>query len=79
VATWPCPRCGEKVAIDIDECPSCGAGFLSGATQSISTKLPVVGDVTAMTPGQRWLVAMGISAALVVVLVVVLFLVGSVL
>jgi hypothetical protein len=77
-ATWPCPRCGDNVALALDACPSCGAGFLSGATQHMSTKLPVLGDVTAMTSGQRWLVAMGISGAIVVVLVVILFLIGSI-
>jgi predicted RNA-binding Zn-ribbon protein involved in translation (DUF1610 family) len=77
-ATWPCPRCGEQVAISLDSCQSCGAGFLSGASTAMSARLPVVGDMAKMSQGQRLLVAAGISAALIVVLVVVAFVIGHV-
>jgi hypothetical protein len=78
-ATWPCPRCGDQVAISLDICGSCGAGFLSGASTTMSARLPMVGDVTQMSSGQRWLLAMGISAVFAIMLVIVLFIVGKVL
>jgi hypothetical protein len=77
-ATWPCPRCGDQVAISLDVCGSCGAGFLSGASTTMSARLPMVGDVTQLSSGQRWLLAMGISAVFAIILVIVLFIVGKV-
>lgn len=78
--TWPCPRCGAKVAMDLDACDSCGAGFLSGASAtSRSVALPVVGDLTRMSSGQRMLVAIGVAIGICVLLVLLAEVFGHVL
>jgi hypothetical protein len=70
--TWPCPRCKASVAISLDACPECGAGFLSGVAQKTSTKLPIIGDVGRMSQGQRLLIGAGISIVLMMAFVVIL-------
>jgi hypothetical protein len=70
-ATWPCPRCGADVAFSLDACDTCGTGFLSGASGQVSTKLPLVGDMTKMSGTQRLGVGIGISIALMIVVVVI--------
>jgi uncharacterized OB-fold protein len=74
--TWPCPRCGQSVAIELDACDACGAGFLSGAAATESVRLPVVGDVRSMSSSQRLLLAFGIAVAVTVVLVLLAFVGG---
>lgn len=69
-ATWPCPRCAADVAISLDACDTCGAGFLAGAAGQVSTRLPLVGDMTKMSSAQRLGVGIGISVALMIVVVV---------
>jgi hypothetical protein len=76
-ATWPCPRCAAAVLISLDECPDCGAGFLSGAALATSTKLPLVGDVGRMSQGQRLLTGAGISIVLMAIFVMLLFIGGK--
>jgi ribosomal protein L40E len=67
--TWPCTRCGAKVSLDLDACPECGAGFLAGAASStVSMKLPVVGDVSRMSKGQRLMMAAGFAVVLMLLL-----------
>jgi hypothetical protein len=51
-ASWPCRTCGEAVALTDDSCPSCGAGFLS-ALAGEGMRLPGVGDVRALSGGQK--------------------------
>jgi hypothetical protein len=77
-STWPCPRCGERVALSVDVCGSCGAGFLAGVSTKVSAHVPLIGDMTQLSSGQRWLVAMGFSVALIVVFVLLAFIVGEV-
>jgi hypothetical protein len=60
------------VPLALDECPDCGAGFLSGLTQATNTKLPIVGDVRRMSQGQRLLIGAGISIVLMALFVIVL-------
>jgi len=66
-ASWPCPRCGAQVPLELDACTDCGASFLAGATARTSTKLPVVGDIGRMSQGQRLM--MGVGAAVVIMMV----------
>jgi Double zinc ribbon len=77
-AAWPCPRCGEQVGISLDTCPTCGAGFLDGASAELSTKVPMLGDFGTMTSGQRWLTAFGLAIGLIVAFVVLAFIIGNV-
>lgn len=75
--TWPCPACGASVPIDRDGCDSCGAGFLAPAKSRLSLRLPVVGDVVALTQAQRLFLAMVVGCGLVVVLVLLAAVGGS--
>jgi hypothetical protein len=74
--TWPCPRCGHSVPIELDACNECGAGFLSGAAATKSVRLPMVGDVTRMSSGQRMFVAFAVSVGVMFVLVLLAFIGG---
>jgi hypothetical protein len=69
-ASWPCPHCRAWVAMSLDSCPDCGAGFLSGATETVGTRLPLVGDMSTFSAGQRLLIGAGISIVLMVIFVV---------
>jgi uncharacterized OB-fold protein len=67
--TWPCARCGEQVAMSLDVCPTCGAGFLEGASTTVSVHLPVVGDMNKLSRTQRLLVGVVIAVVVMIVLV----------
>lgn len=56
--------------MSLDSCPDCGAGFLSGATETVGTRLPLVGDMSTFSAGQRLLIGAGISIVLMVIFVV---------
>lgn len=55
--------------MSLDECPDCGAGFLSGASIAPAANLPLVGDMRRMSQGQRLLVGAVISVALMALFV----------
>jgi hypothetical protein len=68
--TWPCPQCDARVSMELDACGSCGAGFLAETSStSVSMKLPVVGDVSRMSKGQRLMMAIGFAIALMLAFV----------
>ncbi len=69
--TWPCQRCGAAVALALDACPECGAGFLDGAVPTPDLSMPLVGNLTRFSSGQRLLLAAGLAFALIVVFVAV--------
>jgi predicted RNA-binding Zn-ribbon protein involved in translation (DUF1610 family) len=71
-AVWPCPRCGAQVPISLDSCTDCGAGFLAGATATVGTRLPLVGDVNRMSQGQRLIIGAGVSIILMAIFVLIL-------
>jgi hypothetical protein len=77
-AKWPCGRCGAKVPISMDDCPSCGAGFLSGASSPMSSRLPLVGDVGRFSRNQRIGLGFGFAIVLMVVLVALLTIGGHI-
>jgi uncharacterized OB-fold protein len=74
--TWPCPRCGHAVDIELDACDMCGTAFLAGAAAAQPVRLPGVGDVNSMSSSQRLLFACGIALAVTVVLVLLAFIGG---
>jgi uncharacterized OB-fold protein len=76
--TWPCPRCGHQVAIELDACDACGAGFLSGAASTNAVRLPVVGEVTSMSSSQRLLMAIAVAIVVMGLLVFLAFLGGQI-
>jgi RNA polymerase subunit RPABC4/transcription elongation factor Spt4 len=66
---WPCNSCDEQVPMSLDMCPMCGSPFLSGAKETPSMEIPMVGDLGRMSRTQRLVfgvvVAMGVMVALV--------------
>jgi hypothetical protein len=74
--TWPCPQCGAKVAMDMDFCNECGAGFLSGVADGASVRLPVVGEVKTMSSSQRLMMGVMVAVALMAVIVALAFIGG---
>jgi hypothetical protein len=75
---WPCLRCGAQVLMSLDACPSCGAGFLAGATGSTSTRLPLVGDVGRFSRNQRVALGFGLAILVMIVLVLLAFIGGHI-
>jgi hypothetical protein len=67
--SWPCQRCGAAVALSLDACPECGAGFLAGAVAPPTVSLPIVGNVARFSSAQRF----GLAAGLAVTLIVLFF------
>jgi hypothetical protein len=68
--TWPCPTCGTSVLMSLDFCNSCGAGFLAGVSDGATVRVPLVGDVSKITSGQRLALAGGVALSLMLVIVV---------
>lgn len=50
---WPCLRCGVVNAMDATMCGTCGMGFLASAHEKPSLVIPGLGDLHAMSRGQR--------------------------
>ena len=77
---WPCSTCGRLNDLDASVCAGCGDGFLSvvAAAEAASLRLPVVGDLRSLTPGQRRMVNVAVIL-LVLVLLLVLAGLGAVL
>ncbi len=73
-ATWPCVACGCANALSQDTCTACGAGFLAGlrASEGPLLELPVVGDLAALSRGQR----LGLAAGVVLALLALIALLG---
>jgi hypothetical protein len=64
---WPCARCQTVNDLDAQLCSLCGGGFLSAVSQDskVTLVLPVVGDISSYSRGQRAGLALG---ALLIVL-----------
>ena len=77
--TWPCQRCGAAVALELDACPDCGAGFLAGAVPTPDLSVPLVGNLTRFTSGQRLLIAAGLAFGLIVIFVAIAAIGGAIL
>lgn len=62
--SWPCATCGTVNAMAHDVCGGCGTPFLSGVhADAPLLELPVVGDITKMSRGQRFALAFAVIAA----------------
>lgn len=65
-ATWPCTTCGASNLLSESLCGACGAPFLAQVRGSgPSLVLPLVGDLFALSRGQR----LGVAAAVVLAVV----------
>ena len=73
-ASWPCATCGAANALTDSACAACGAGFLAGLRESEGPllELPVVGDLGALSRGQR----LGLAAGVVLVVIALVALLG---
>ena len=73
-ASWPCASCGAANALSDSACSACGAGFLAGLRESEGPLLvlPVVGELGALSRGQR----LGLAAGVVLVVIAVVALLG---
>lgn len=71
---WPCASCSTPNPITLDTCATCGAGFLAAlrTTEEPLLVLPVVGDLGALSRGQR----LGLAAGVVVLVVLLTALLG---
>jgi hypothetical protein len=78
-ATWPCSRCGAHVPLALDACDECGAGFLAGAIPPPTMSVPIVGDVSRLSKAQRFGLAAGLAAGIIVVFLALATVVGAVL
>ena len=75
---WPCSGCGETNAVELTECAACGTGFLAGLRKESAPvlELPVVGDITLLSRGQRLALAGGVVLMFMLMLVVLGLLAG---
>jgi len=64
--TWPCTACGTTNPLAATLCSVCGTPFLAAASSTPKLVLPVVGDLTALSRGQRIVAALGVAAVLMV-------------
>ena len=72
--SWPCAACGTNNPIALDVCGGCGLPFLSGLREQEPPllTLPMVGDVSRLSRGQRLALAVGA----VIAAVILTFLIG---
>lgn len=61
-ATWPCLSCGTANPLAAPVCSVCGSGFLAAASSTPKLVLPVVGDLGALSRGQRIGAALAVLA-----------------
>jgi hypothetical protein len=78
-ASWPCSRCGAQVPLALDACGECGAAFLAGAIPPPTMSVPIVGDVSRLSKPQRFGLAAGLAAGIIVVFLALATVVGAVL
>ena len=71
-AAWPCANCGVLTPLAEPSCRACGSGFLAAVRDGEPPllALPVVGDVSRLSRMQGVGLAVGVVAALLLVLVV---------
>ena len=74
--TWPCLRCGTANSFEATACRGCAAPFLSDPNPRPALVLPLIGDLTAHSRGQRMAIALGASTVLAAVCLGLFALVG---
>jgi len=76
---WPCTGCGDTVSFDMTFCPECGSSFLPTERETVSFRLPLVGDITKLSKGEKLVVIFGGMALVTTVFFLLAMLVGSIL
>jgi hypothetical protein len=75
--TWPCAACGASVALELDACPACGAGFLADVKgMGLDIQLPGVGDPRHLSSGAKWVIA-GVGATAIMLVLLVIAVIGG--
>jgi len=71
---WPCSGCGQTNPVELMTCAACGTGFLADLRRQSGPvlALPLVGDVTLLSRGQR----MGLAGGVVLLLMLLICLLG---
>ena len=75
---WPCVRCGTVNPYEANTCSACGQGFLDALSEP-AVSLPLFGSIDALTRGSKVKIVAMVSAATLVVLLIVFTLAGLVL
>jgi RNA polymerase subunit RPABC4/transcription elongation factor Spt4 len=75
---WPCNSCDEHVPMSLDACPMCGSPFLSGAKETPSMEIPMVGDLGRMSRTQRLVFGIVVAMGVMVVLIVGAAIIGHI-
>jgi hypothetical protein len=56
--------------MSLDYCNSCGAGFLAGASDGNTVRVPLFGEVSKISSGQKLGLGIGVALGLMLVIVV---------
>lgn len=56
--------------MSLDYCNSCGAGFLAGASDGNTVRVPLIGDVSKISSGQK--LGLGIAVAIGLMLLILI-------
>lgn len=76
---WPCLTCGADMPMEAPACTRCGAGFLAGAAGQPGLAVPGLGNLVRRSRGQRMLLGAAAGLVLIGVLVLLMWLAGSLL
>jgi hypothetical protein len=75
---WPCQTCHAVVSLETTNCPACGSSFLAGAEPKVGFKMPLIGDITALSTGARFALMAAGALVVTVVFFALLALLGSI-
>ncbi len=78
-ASWPCLTCEQPNPHDTTVCTNCGAPFLAAAASPMAVRLPVVGDLFALSKAQQIAVFAVAGVLLMALLLAVMSVLGLVL
>ncbi len=72
-ASWPCMRCGERVAIDLSACSACGAGFMDAGPRPATSGLGRLGSgpIDKKTQFMIMVGGAGLLCAVILILMVI--------
>jgi hypothetical protein len=75
---WPCTACGTVNPIARDTCSACGLHFLAAvrAGDAPLLELPLVGDITRLSRGQRFALAGAVALAVIVLTLLIGLILG---
>ncbi len=66
--SWPCARCGALNGFEEMVCLGCGSGFLAHVSERPRLELPYLGDLYALSRGQRVFLAATVASVVALLL-----------